>query len=349
MPGWILVEAADLAKRPEHRHQQSGTVDHRRVDDLSTPTALRLQQPTDHAEGEEHRSPAVVADHVQRWRRRLPGAAEVGKRPGEGDVVDVVAGGVGPRPVLAPAGHPPVDELRVAGKTLVGTGPEPLHHAGAKPLDQGVGTLDEIEQHADAIGMLEVDGEVAPAAQRHVDVRRVRSRAAGSRRPLDADHLGTHVGEQHRGERAGADAGDLDDAVAGQRPAHGRPVIPTIADTINGHSGGGRSWPMSATIRRWAPGIALGGRRSAIRRDQGVVAPVDHQGRDVELLQGCGAVTAGVDRRQLPRPALLDRSCGRSSRRPAGGCARRRRSASTPTRLPAPRRRRMPPARWAER
>jgi len=36
-------------------------------------------------------------------------------------------------------------------------------------------------------------------------------------RPLDPDHLGTHVGQQHRGERTGSDAGKLDDSQAVQR------------------------------------------------------------------------------------------------------------------------------------
>jgi hypothetical protein len=37
---------------------------------------------------------------------------------------------------------------------------------------------------------------------------------------LDSDHLGAHVGQHHRRERAGPDAGDLDDAEPGERPAH---------------------------------------------------------------------------------------------------------------------------------
>ena len=38
---------------------------------------------------------------------------------------------------------------------------------------------------------------------------------------VDADHVGAHVGEQHRRERAWPDAGDLDDAVAVQWSRHG--------------------------------------------------------------------------------------------------------------------------------
>jgi hypothetical protein len=34
--------------------------------------------------------------------------------------------------------------------------------------------------------------------------------------PVERDDLGAHVGEQHAGERAGADAGEFDDAEAGE-------------------------------------------------------------------------------------------------------------------------------------
>ena len=87
---------------------------------------------------------------------------------------------------------------------------------------------------------------------------------------VDPDHLGAHVGEQHRRERAGADARDLDDAVrrssgpAMRAPPSDRARLTpadvvmwlTIASTINGHSGSGRSWPMSASTSRLAPGIS---------------------------------------------------------------------------------------------
>ena len=46
------------------------------------------------------------------------------------------------------------------------------------------------------------------------------SPAADGLGAVDADDLGAHVGEQHGAERAGADAGDLDDAVPGQRSGH---------------------------------------------------------------------------------------------------------------------------------
>ena len=114
------------------------------------------------------------------------GAAEVRERAGERDVVDVVAGGLRERPVLAPAGHPPVDEARVAGEALVGPDAEALHHARAEALDERVGALDQVEQRRHAVGVLQVDGDVAPAAQQHVAMRLVGRRPRDRLRPVDA-------------------------------------------------------------------------------------------------------------------------------------------------------------------
>ncbi len=51
-------------------------------------------------------------------------------------------------------------------------------------------------------------------------MRGVGRRPTHRARAFDPDHLGAHVGEQHRGERSRTDPRDLDDAEAGERPAH---------------------------------------------------------------------------------------------------------------------------------
>ena len=121
------------------RHEHCGTVDHGRVDDLALAAALRFEEGTHHAVGEEHAAAAEVADHVERRYRRLAGPAEVREGAGERDVVDVVAGGLGVRAFLPPAGHAPEHELRVAGEALVGADAEPFHHARAEPFDERIG------------------------------------------------------------------------------------------------------------------------------------------------------------------------------------------------------------------
>ena len=94
---------------------------------------------TGDAECEQHAAAAEVADQVERRHRRLAGAADRVQHAGERDVVDVVAGALGERTVLAPAGHAAVDEARVARVHGVGPEAEALHHAGPEALDQRVG------------------------------------------------------------------------------------------------------------------------------------------------------------------------------------------------------------------
>ena len=113
-----------------------------------------------------------------------PAATEVRERAGERDVVDVVAGRVRERAVLAPAGHPPVDQPRVAGEALVGTEPEPLGDAGPEALDERVGLLDQPQHALDAVGVLQVDADRSgdPRSTSRVGFARVR--------PLDRPRRG---------------------------------------------------------------------------------------------------------------------------------------------------------------
>src|SRR5262249_58420200 len=115
---------------------------------------------------------------------------------GDGDVPEVVAGGARERPVLAPAGHPAVDEPRVAGQAGVGTEPQAFGRSGAKSLDQHVRLLHEIEDGGYAIGVLEVDRHTGPAAVEQVVVTAGERLPAG---PVDPDHVVSEVGQDHAG------------------------------------------------------------------------------------------------------------------------------------------------------
>ena len=127
------------------------------------------------------------------------------------------------RPVLAPPGHPSVDELRVAGEALVGTEAEPLGDPGAEALDEGVGARDQLEGEVDAGRRLEVDADRAPTPVEHVGVGARRALAAHGVDPVEADDVGTEVREHQPAERPGPDAGQLDDPAAAKRAGgHGR-------------------------------------------------------------------------------------------------------------------------------
>ena len=184
------------------------------VDDLAASAAPRLQKRADDAEGHRRRSPAEVADQVDRGDRSLPRTPDRPQRPGEADVVDVVAGHPGPGAVLAEPAQPRVHEALVGLVTRRRADAQPLGHARPVALQQYVRVADEIEHHLNAVRRLEVDGD-RPTPPFDDRVHRVV--AAGRTDAVDADHGGAHVGEEHDAERSRPDAGQLDDAHAGQR------------------------------------------------------------------------------------------------------------------------------------
>ncbi len=167
------------AQAPHQLDEQRGAVHHRRVDDLALPGALCLPERGQHADDEQHRAAAVVADQVQRRHRALPGPADRVQRAGERDVVDVVSGAGGERPVLPPSGHPAVDQARVARVAVGGADAEPFGDARAVALQQHVGLLDEAQHRLPARRVLEVGGHPAPAAQRRVRRRLAELQSAG--------------------------------------------------------------------------------------------------------------------------------------------------------------------------
>jgi hypothetical protein len=189
------------------------TVDDGGVDDLTAPGALGLQECGEDAHDQVGGAAAEVADEVQRDLRRPARCADGAERAGDGDVADVVARRRRQRPGLAPAGHPAVHEPRVARPHRVGTDAEPLGDTGAVALDQHVGTRHEGEHDLHGRRLLQVEHDRPLAAVEHVCLRR---RQLGTGRALHPDDVGPHVGQRHAGERAGPDAGELDDRRASE-------------------------------------------------------------------------------------------------------------------------------------
>ncbi len=88
---------------------------------------------------------------------------------------------------------------------------EPFHHAGAKALDQRIGAGQEIEHLRDGVLVLQVELDDLAAASGH------RFQALPGADAVERDHLGAHVGKHHAGEWTRTDAGEFDDAIAGER------------------------------------------------------------------------------------------------------------------------------------
>ena len=195
--------------------------------------------------------PPKSPTHIHRRGGLATRPPEVRQRAGERDVVDVVAGSLRVRPVLAPARHAAVHELRVARRHASGPMPESLRHAGPEPFDERVGLLDHAQHRLDAVGLLEVDADRAPAAVQHLHPPGIES-ALDRLGAVDAHHVGAQVGEQHRRERPRPDARDLDDLHVGEW-SHAA----TLARRCHGEIGDERATvapcpPSSARSRSWS-------------------------------------------------------------------------------------------------
>lgn len=189
------------------------------VDDLPLTVGAGVLEGGEDADDEVERAARVVADQVGGDHGRLVRLADHGQGAGEREVGDVVSGALGERPVLAPAGHPAVDELRIAGEAGLGPDAEAFGDAGAVALDQDVRAFDEVQDAGRTLVALEVQENGALVAVgevgRGIDAE---PRATG---PVDAYDVRPEVRQQHRGERSGPDARQLDDTDTGQRTVPG--------------------------------------------------------------------------------------------------------------------------------
>ncbi len=216
----VVVPAACGQQAVKDRQQRRRAVDHRGVDHLAAARALALEQRGHQTERQVQRAAAVVADQIQRRHRLAVGWADRVQRTGQRDVVDVVAGGLRQRPALPVARHAPVDQLGVARGAFVGADAESLGHARTPAFDQHVGGVDQPQHGVTPSRLLEVQRNRSAAAAGDVETRIERHAESARLDAVDADHVGTLVGQQHRAHRSGADAGQLDHAQSGEWAAH---------------------------------------------------------------------------------------------------------------------------------
>ncbi|CAI4175040.1 hypothetical protein CCOS2040_28540 [Streptomyces albidoflavus] len=240
--GAAVEEVAAAAVLPDARAEHG--VDHRGevgravhdggVDHLAGAVGAGVVEGGEDAGDEVEGAARVVADQVGGDGRGCVGLADQAEGTGDGDVADVVSGAVGERAFLAPAGHPAVDQARVAGEAGVGADAKAFGDAGAVSLDEDVGALHQVQDAGGAVLGLEVDQDGALVAVGEVQGRV--DAEAGAAGAVDTDHVGAEVGEEHRGERARADARQFHhpDAVQGARRGRVRHVFlaPSPADLV---------------------------------------------------------------------------------------------------------------------
>ena len=120
------------------------------------------------------------------------------------------------RPLLAPAGDPAVDEPRVAREAVVGAEAEPL----GRPRDgspRSARRRARSSRSASAFppGLFQVERQGRPPAQQEIVAQLALEAEVARLRPVDAQHAGAEIGEQHRAHRPRPDARELHDLDAG--------------------------------------------------------------------------------------------------------------------------------------
>lgn len=201
----LPIGANPMHQRAHHGHD----VDDGGIHDPAAATAptvtARIDQRAGDTEGHAQR-PGRVPEHRGRHDGHLPLAGRQRQQARQRHVVQVVASGPGERAVLAPARHPAIDQLGVARRAFGGAEPQPFHHAGAKAFDQNVGLADQIQGARLAAGRLQVGDLDRLAPVQRVGRRPAqRLRPGGLLGPCQRNHLGTHVGQHHGGQRARPD------------------------------------------------------------------------------------------------------------------------------------------------
>ena len=206
----------------ERRHH----LEHRDLDLLAGARPLAGEE-RQHHPVRGHRARGEIGDRVADLHRRPVG------KPGE--VHDarlalddqVVARPARLRPRLAEARDRAVDEPGIQRVDGLPAEAEPRERAGPEVLDQHVRAREELPEDRLPRLRLEVERDALLPA---VDAHEVGRLAAGEGGPgagvvplarlLDLDHLGAHVGEEHRGVGPREHAGQVDDAHAVEGP-HG--------------------------------------------------------------------------------------------------------------------------------
>ena len=200
----------------EQAGQGRDTVGHGHIDDLSPTRGPGGDDGSQQPHDGEHRAAAIVADQVQRRRRRPVARPHGVQHAAEADVVQVVADLIRQRPLLAPAGDAAEHQSGVGGLQRLGAVAQPLHHAGAEAFDHRIGRGG---QGQDAVAVrrgFQVDRNRRTAAVQDRPAHLVEHSRPGRGRAGQAQHLGAQVCQHHAGEGDGAQAVEFQDAQAGE-------------------------------------------------------------------------------------------------------------------------------------
>ena len=95
---------------------------------------------------------------------------------------------------LSPASHAAVDQSRVASQALVWAESQSFGHARPKPLDEGVGALDQRQNCFDSVRIFQVDRDGSAASIEYGIFSSAVDADIDRGLTIDADHVGAQVG-----------------------------------------------------------------------------------------------------------------------------------------------------------
>ena len=186
---------------------------------LSAAGASGLMQRDHDRERGVHGSATEVSNLQAGHRRTALGGAAEQEHAGNRRVVDVVAGAVAKRSILAitadAAEHDPRVHLAQRGKPDA----ESIHHSRSEALDDHVGGRGKAEKCLTPHGILEIDRERALVAVERVEHRRVLiherrhpAQVVTAGGVLDLDDVGAEVGQEHSAEWPREQPGQIEDS-----------------------------------------------------------------------------------------------------------------------------------------
>jgi hypothetical protein len=170
-----------------------------------------------HADDREHRvrgvaHPEPVVERLVPVGHRTRLVLEAGRRL----VERVEAAEVRERPLEPVRPRVAVDDVGVGGLAVVVADAEPVRDARGHVVVDDVGCRDELERDLQAVGVLQVERDVALAALA-AEERLAREPHAVTLDGLDLDDVGTEVADDHRAERTGEVLTEVDEADAFER------------------------------------------------------------------------------------------------------------------------------------
>lgn len=135
----LVVPQRKVPDLVQHGGEQRRPVHHGRIDDLPESRTGALVDGGEDPEDEQHAPAPEIGHEIERWHGGLTATPDGRQGAGHGDVVDVVTGLGGERPVASVTGDAGIDQPRISLHAHIGAEPDALHDTGPEAFQHDVG------------------------------------------------------------------------------------------------------------------------------------------------------------------------------------------------------------------